>query len=102
MVRNLAVAEKARLPELPDIPTIDETIGGVVNIGWNGLLAPAGTPAPIIDKLNAVAVAAVKTPDVIAKMNVQGLHPISTTPAGLTNLIAPHGYHWVVNMPAIR
>src|SRR5262249_10747347 len=45
-------------PELPDKPTIDETIPGIINIGWNGLLAPAGTPAPIIDKLNAVTVAA--------------------------------------------
>src|SRR5260370_20127411 len=71
MIRIIAVAEKARLPELPDIPTIDETIGGVVNIGWDGLLAPAGTPAPIIDKLHAVAVAALQTPDVIGQIEVQ-------------------------------
>src|SRR5260221_14646934 len=101
MVRNLAVAEKARLPELPDIPTIDETIGGVVNIGWNGLLAPAGTPAPIIDKLNAVAVAAGETPDVIAKMKVQGLHALSSTPAEFASLIPPEGDHLAAIIPAI-
>src|SRR5260370_34783586 len=58
MIRRIPVAGKARPPELRDIRTIDETIGGVVNIGWKGPLAACGTPAPIIDKLNAVAVAA--------------------------------------------
>jgi len=101
MIRIIAVAEKARLPELPDIPTIDETIGGVVNIGWNGLLAPAGTPAPIIDKLNAVAVAAVKTPDVIAKMKLQGLHAMSSTPAEFASLIAREVDHWAAIIPGI-
>src|SRR5260221_5687681 len=62
MIRIIAVAEKARLPELRDIPTIDETVGGVVNIGWNGLLAPARTAPPVIDKLNSGTVAALRTP----------------------------------------
>ena len=68
----IAVAEKTRLPELPDTPTIEETVPGVVNVGWNGLLAPAGTPALIIDKLNAVTVAALKTPDVMAQDEASG------------------------------
>src|SRR6478672_11645554 len=101
MIRIIAVAEKARLPELPDIPTIDETIGGVVNIGWNGLLAPAGTPAPIIDKLNAVAVAAVKMPDIIAKMKLQGLRAMSSTPAEFASLIAREVDYWAAIIPAI-
>ena len=101
MIRIIAVAEKARLPELPDIPTIDETIGGVVNIGWNGLLAPAGTPAPIIDKLNAVAVAALKTLDIIAKMKLQGLHAMSSTPAEFASLIAREVDYWAAIIPAI-
>ncbi len=101
MIRIIAVAEKARLPELPDTPTIDETIPGVINIGWNGLLAPAGTPAPIIDKLNAVAVAALKTPDVIAKMKLQGLHAMSSTPAEFASLIAREVDYWGAIIPAI-
>jgi hypothetical protein len=48
---QIVVGGQNRLPELPDTPTIDETVPGVINVGWNGLLAPAGTPAPIIDKL---------------------------------------------------
>jgi len=101
MIRIIAVAEKARLPELPDTPTIDETIPGVINIGWNGLLAPAGTPAPIIDKLNAVAVAALKTPDIIAKMKLQGLHAMSSTPAEFASLIAREVDYWGAIIPAI-
>src|SRR5947208_8278119 len=100
-IRVIAAAEKTRLPELPDTPTIDETVPGVVNVGWNGLLAPAGTPAPIIDKLNAVAVAALKTPDVIAKMKLQGLHAMSSTPAEFASLIARAVAYWGAIIPAI-
>jgi tripartite-type tricarboxylate transporter receptor subunit TctC len=100
-IRIIAVAEKTRLPELPDTPTIDETVPGVVNVGWNGLLAPAGTPAAIIDKLNAVTVAALKTPDVIAKMKLQGLHAMSSTPAEFAGLIAREVDHWGKIIPSI-
>ena len=100
-IRIIAVAEKTRLPELPETPTIEETVPGVVNVGWNGLLAPAGTPAPIIDKLNAVTVAALKTPDVIAKMKLQGLHAMSSTPAEFAGLIAHEVDHWAKIIPSI-
>jgi tripartite-type tricarboxylate transporter receptor subunit TctC len=101
LIRIIAVAEKARLPELRDTPTIDETIPGIINIGWNGLLAPAGMPAPIIDKLNAVAVAALKTPEVIDKMKLQGLHAMSSTPAEFASLIAREVDYWGAIIPAI-
>jgi tripartite-type tricarboxylate transporter receptor subunit TctC len=100
-IRIIAVAEKTRLPELPDTPTIDETVPGVVNVGWNGLLAPAGTPAAIIDKLNAVTVAALKTPDVIAKMKLQGLHTMTSTPTEFAALIAREVDHWANIIPSI-
>jgi tripartite-type tricarboxylate transporter receptor subunit TctC len=100
-IRIIAVAEKTRLPELPETPTIEETVPGVVNVGWNGLLAPAGTPAPIIDKLNAVTVAALKTPDVIAKMKLQGLHAMSSTPAEFAGLIAREVDQWAKIIPSI-
>jgi tripartite-type tricarboxylate transporter receptor subunit TctC len=100
-IRIIAVAEKTRLPELPDTPTIEETVPGVVNVGWNGLLAPAGTPVPIIDKLNAMTVAALKTPDVIAKMKLQGLHVMSSTPAEFAALIAREVDHWAKIIPSI-
>src|SRR5262245_18219222 len=100
-IRVIAAVEKTRLPELPDTPTIDETVPGVINVGWNGLLAPAGTPAPIIDKLNAAAVAALKMPDIIAKMKLQGLHPLSSTPAEFASLLVSEVDHWAKVIPSI-
>ncbi len=100
-IRMIAAAEAKRLPDFPDLPTIDETIPGVVNIGWNGLFAPAGTPAPIIDKLNAVTVAALKRPDVVAKMKLQGLTPMSDTPAEFAKLIADEVAYWGKVIPSI-
>src|SRR5215813_13190999 len=100
-IRVIAAAEKTRLPELPDTPTIDETVPGVINVGWNGLLAPAGTPAPIIDKLNAAAVAALKMPDIVAKMKLQGLHPLSSTPAEFASLLVSEVDHWAKVIPSI-
>lgn len=53
-LRALAVAAKARSPLCPDLPTIDETAAkGLDLLSWTGLLAPAGTPQPILDKLSA-------------------------------------------------
>jgi len=100
-IRIIAAAEKTRLPELPDTPTIDETVPGVINAGWNGLLAPAGTPAPIIDKLNALTVAALRMPDVVAKMKLQGLHILSSTPAEFAALIASEVDRWASVLPSI-
>jgi tripartite-type tricarboxylate transporter receptor subunit TctC len=100
-IRIIAAAEKTRLPELPEMPTIDETVPGIVNVGWNGLLAPAGTPGAIIDRLNAVTVAALKTPEVTAKMKLQGLHTMSSTPAEFANLIARELEHWAEVIPSL-
>jgi tripartite-type tricarboxylate transporter receptor subunit TctC len=91
----------SRLADYPDLPTINETIPGVINIGWNGLLAPAGTPTPIIDKLNAVTVDALKKPDMMAKMKLQGLTPISDTPARFAKLISDEIAYWGKVIPAI-
>ncbi len=79
-IRILATSEDKRFPDLPDVPTIAETVPGVaIPITWLGLLAPAGTPKPIVDKLNAAMLATLKKPDVIAKLKQQGL---MTTGAG--------------------
>jgi tripartite-type tricarboxylate transporter receptor subunit TctC len=100
-IRMIAAAEAKRLADYPDLPTINETIPGVINIGWNGLLAPAGTPTSIIDKLNAVTVDALKKPDVMAKMKLQGLTPISDTPAQFAKLISDEIAYWGKVIPAI-
>ena len=63
-MRALAVASKKRNPALPDVPTFDEVgVPGVYASSWYGLMAPAGTPRPIIDKLNAEANQVLQSPD---------------------------------------
>ena len=100
-IRIIAAAEKKRLPDYPDLPTIDETVPGVINIGWNGVFAPAGTPRPIVDKLNAATVAAVKLPEVGEKMKLQGLSTLSSTPEEFSALIANEIDYWGKIIPSI-
>jgi tripartite-type tricarboxylate transporter receptor subunit TctC len=80
-LRLLAVSSSKRLPQLPDVPTIGETIPGFVSGSWQGVMAPAGVPAPIINKLNAEMARIVKLPDVKEKMAAQGAEPQTNTPA---------------------
>jgi tripartite-type tricarboxylate transporter receptor subunit TctC len=100
-IRMLALAEAKRDPDMPDVPTVDETVPGVITGTWVGLLAPAGTPQPIIDKLNKAAVDALKRPDVIAKMKLQGAKPVGSTPGELARLINTELDHWGKVIPSI-
>jgi tripartite-type tricarboxylate transporter receptor subunit TctC len=88
-IRILAVSEEKRFPDLPDVPTIAETVPGVtLPATWLGLLAPAGTPGPIVDKLNAAMLAALQRPDVVAKLKQQGLLVVARGPDALAEKIA--------------
>jgi tripartite-type tricarboxylate transporter receptor subunit TctC len=67
-VRVLGVASDKRLPQLPDVPTIQEALGFPFAINtWYAAYAPAGTPRPIIDRLNAAFKKALKQPDLVAR-----------------------------------
>ena len=79
-LRLLAVSSSKRLPQLPNVPTVGETIPGFVSGSWQGVMAPAGVPAPIVNKLNAEMARIVKLPDVREKMAAQGAEPQTNTP----------------------
>jgi tripartite-type tricarboxylate transporter receptor subunit TctC len=100
-IRIIASAEKGRVPGFPDTPAINEVYPGVINIGWSGLMAPAGTPKPIIDKLHAAMSATLKKPDVIAKMKTQGLITLSNRPDEFRKLISDEIDHWGKVIPTI-
>jgi tripartite-type tricarboxylate transporter receptor subunit TctC len=100
-IRIIAAAEKKRIPELPDMPTIDETVPGVINIGWSGIMAPAGTPKPIIDRVYQVANAALKQPAVVDKLSLQGLHVMTATPAEFKTMISDEIDYWAKVIPSI-
>ena len=100
-LRIIAVVDTKRHPDLPDVQAVEETVPGVVSIVWLGLLAPGGTPQPIIDKLNKAMVGTLKRPDVIAKLKLQGLTPISSTPAEFAKLIRSETDIWGKVIPSI-
>src|SRR5215468_6326352 len=80
-VRALATTGKQRSAVLPGVPTADEAgVPGYEATIWLGLMAPAGTPKPVIDKLNAAVDAVVKRPDIVKLWTEQGAVPMSMTP----------------------
>jgi tripartite-type tricarboxylate transporter receptor subunit TctC len=88
-VRPLAVTTSARAPSLPEVPTMVEA--GVPDFdisSWFGLLAPAGTPAPIVARLNAEMVKVLAREDVKSTLGAQGLNVRSSTPAHIKSEIA--------------
>lgn len=77
--RALAVTGARRLPELPTVPTFAEQGIRLDVAPFYGLVAPGGTPKDIIAKLNRVFVAALKSPDMAARLTELGLDPIANT-----------------------
>jgi len=87
-VRALAVTTPKRVPSLPDLPTVAETpLPGFEMLSWFGLLAPAGTPAAVIARLNADTVKALETPEVRTGLANQGLDVRASTPEEFTEYI---------------
>lgn len=89
-VRALATTAPKRLPQLPEVPTLKELYGSddLVLESWSGLWGPANMPAPIVARLNEVALAVARMPEVIAAYDRIG-SPISTsaTPAEFTAFV---------------
>jgi tripartite-type tricarboxylate transporter receptor subunit TctC len=81
-LRPLATTGVTRAAQLPDVPTLAESgYAGYSAYVWMGLLAPKGTPRPIVDKLNAELKAALATPEVVGYMNEAGIESVGSTPA---------------------
>jgi len=76
-----------RLPALPDVPSIGETVKGFEFTNWWGILAPAGTPAPIVQRLNEELVAIAALPEIRERLSGLGLAAQAGTPQQFTELI---------------
>jgi tripartite-type tricarboxylate transporter receptor subunit TctC len=75
-VKALATTGKTRSATLPDVPTLNESgVPGYEAISWLGIMAPAGTPKPIVDKLNAEIGRLASRPDVKANWAKQSMEP---------------------------
>ena len=80
-IKALAVTSLARIPVLPDVPSLHELgLKDFDAVGWNGLLAPAGTPRDIINRVHAEVVKAMAIPDVRNGLTAQGADIVGNTP----------------------
>lgn len=94
-VRMLAVTSSKRLNWLPEVPTVAESgLPGYEAIAWFGLVAPAGTPRDIIDKLNAEARKALEAPDVRKMLVAQGFDIMGGSPADFEQFITAEIAKW--------
>ncbi len=94
-LRMLGIASQHRSKLMPDTPTIAEMgLPGYEGILWIGLVAPAGTPKPIIDRLAAASAKAARAPDVIERFQAIGVDPVGGTTADLAALIARELMQW--------
>jgi tripartite-type tricarboxylate transporter receptor subunit TctC len=90
----LAVTSARRLKQIPDVPTVMESVPGFEGYLWMGLVAPAGAPQAIVDKLAAAARRAVERPDVQARFDGDGVEPVGNTPADFKALVAREIAQW--------
>jgi len=93
-VRALSVTSAKRLPQVPDVPTVAETVPGYEAGSWYAILTRAGTPRAIIDKLNREVAIAVNSPDVNAKLVAGGVDPEVVTPEQLAVKIRAETERW--------
>ena len=80
-IKALAIGAARRIPQLPDTPTLAETLPGFTAQSWVGMLVPSGTPKAIVARLNAEAVKALADPEVRGKLSAQGFDVVGSTPA---------------------
>lgn len=89
------VTSTSRVKSMPDIPTIAEAgLPGYAGTGWFSIVARAGTPRPIVDKINGILSAYLRRPEVQQKMDTFAIRPITSTPGELKAFIASEITKW--------
>jgi len=94
-VKAFGVAGPTRSPQAPDVPTIAEAgLPGFAATTWFSLVAPAGTPRPIVDTLNRVVTGYLRKPEAADKLASLGLRPLASTPEELARFIVSEQATW--------
>ena len=94
-LRALAVTGPKRSSLLPEVPTVAESgLPGFEVVGWFGLLAPTGTPAPVVEKLNAAVNQALAREPVIKRLGDMGADPVSGTTAAFASFLQAETAKW--------
>jgi len=94
-VKLIAVASAERLPEFPDLPTVAETIPGFSATGWQVMVAPLGTPVPIISKVSADLSKAVTDPDFKKRLGAIGSYSRAMSPEEVLAFVAKEQETWL-------
>ncbi len=80
-LRALGVTTRKRLPQLPDVPTLDEAgVPGYESEIWLGLAAPAATPPAVVEQINQAVRRAMAVPDIVSRLQAQGIDVLVSTP----------------------
>ncbi len=93
-LRALGVTTARRTPALPDVPAIGEIVPGYEATQWFGMLAPAGTPRTIIDRIHQETVRALKAPEVIKQLAGEGADIVGSTPDAFGTYIKSETEKW--------
>lgn len=93
-IRAIAQTTAKRSPAAPDVPTVAESLPGFEATTWFAMFAPANTPKPVIDRLNAEVLRVFKLPDVVERLKTLGLDPILSSPEELGKYQASEIVKW--------
>ncbi|MNT36188.1 Tripartite tricarboxylate transporter family receptor [compost metagenome] len=94
-LRAIAVPAAQRAAQLPDVPTFAQAGGPAFEAAaWQGVVAPAGTPAPVLDKLSHAIMLALRSPDVVKQLFGQGMEPAGSTPQAFADYARAEHARW--------
>lgn len=94
-LRGLAVTSKTRVKQLPDVPTVAETLPGFENLGWFGFMAPAGTPRAIVTRIQQDTAKALQGADVRGRLEQLGMYPTPNSPEEFARDIREESKRWL-------
>ena len=95
------VSSLTRNAQMPDTPTVAESLPGFLTGSFQGLLAPAGTPKPIIDKLHRETAKVMYSPDVLKRLADEGAEPVANTPEEFTQWLRGEIANWTKVIKAV-
>jgi tripartite-type tricarboxylate transporter receptor subunit TctC len=93
-IRALAITSRERSPQLPDVPSASELLPGFENAGWFGLMAPAGTPREVIERIHRDSARILLSDEFRAKLAQQGMVPVANSPADFAAAIREESARW--------
>ena len=93
-LKALAIASEKRLPQLPDLPTVAEALPGFVAFGWQCMVAPVGTPDPIVRKISEDLRAVLTSPEIRDKLAARGAYVHPSTPAEAQSFVHSQQELW--------